>query len=182
LVYSYIRIFNYRVSNRQCRGGVSDHRGAMRAWRLVCRASRCDLVLRRARASVCPSGAATAGAASWVQPPARPAGRRTSPVSPPLIGVRTGDYARAAEAASPIPTVHAPPRRGGAWRRPRSRLSNRMGRNRPRESPGNWSDGGCTAYGCDAAGRLGIAGMSRPRSAPQRRHENRLLVKATRVR
>ena len=33
-----------------------------------------------------------------------------------------------------------------------------------------------------AAGGVGITGMSRPRSAPQRRHENRLLVKAIRVR
>ena len=33
-----------------------------------------------------------------------------------------------------------------------------------------------------AVGGLGMAGMSRPRSAPQRRHENRLLVKAIRVR
>ena len=33
-----------------------------------------------------------------------------------------------------------------------------------------------------AAGGVGIAGMSRPRSAPQRRHENRLLVNGIRVR
>jgi hypothetical protein len=40
-------------------------------------------------------------------------------------------------------------------------------------------DGG---RGRAAAGGVGIAGMSRPRSAPQRRHENRLLVKGIRVR
>ena len=40
-------------------------------------------------------------------------------------------------------------------------------------------DGG---RGRAAAGGIGIAGMSRPRSAPQRRHENRLLVKGIRVR
>jgi hypothetical protein len=40
-------------------------------------------------------------------------------------------------------------------------------------------DGG---RGKAAAGGVGIAGMSRPRSAPQRRHENRLLVKGIRVR
>lgn len=130
----------------------------------------------------CPSGAATTVPSRRPRSPARIARRRSSPLPPPLVGLRTGDHAWTPEAAGPVATVHAPPRRGWAGGRPVKRGSSRVWRERVRRCPGDGFAGDRRVCGGDAAGGLGIAGMSRPRSAPQRRHENRLLVKATRVR